>query len=61
MEREIDRRIGAASAVMQALHQPVVGKKELSQKAKLPIYQSIYVPILTYGHELWVVTEKTRL
>ena len=58
MEREIDWRIGAASAVLQA--QPVVMKKELSQKAMLSIYWSIYVPILTYGHELWVVTERTR-
>ena len=60
MEREIDGRIGAASAVMQALHRPVVVKKELSQKAKLTIYRSIYVPTLTYGHEVWVVTERTR-
>ncbi|TWW61046.1 hypothetical protein D4764_05G0011360 [Takifugu flavidus] len=50
MEREIDRRIGAASAVM---HRSVVVKKELSQKAKLSIYRSIFVPTLTYGHELW--------
>ncbi|XP_048880792.1 uncharacterized protein LOC125748552 [Brienomyrus brachyistius] len=60
MEREIDRRIGAASAVMRALHRSVMVKRELSQKAKLSIYQSIYVPTLTYGHELWVVTERTR-
>ncbi|XP_076876507.1 uncharacterized protein LOC143525918 [Brachyhypopomus gauderio] len=60
MEREIDRRIGAASAVMQSLYRSVVVKKELSQKAKLSIYRSIYVPTLTYGHELWVMTERTR-
>ena len=47
MEWEIDGRIGAASAVLRALHQPVVVKKELSQKAKLSIYRSIYVPTLT--------------
>ncbi|KAK0132885.1 Retrovirus-related Pol polyprotein from type-2 retrotransposable element R2DM [Merluccius polli] len=60
MEREIDRRIGAASAVMRTLHRSVVVKRELSRKAKLSIYQSIFVPALTYGHELWVVTERTR-
>jgi len=60
MEREIDGWIGAASAVMWALHWSVVVKKELSQKAKLSIYWSIYVPTLTYGHELCVVTERTR-
>jgi len=56
-----DHQIGVASAVMQTLHRPVVVKKELSQKAKLLIYRSIYVPTLTYGHKLWVVTERTRL
>ena len=59
-EREIDRRIGAASAVMRALYGSVVVKRELSRRAKLSIYQSIFAPTLTYGHELWVVTERTR-
>ncbi|TWW59397.1 hypothetical protein D4764_06G0009270 [Takifugu flavidus] len=60
MEQEVDRRIGAASAVMRALHRSVVVKRELSRKAKLSIYRSIFVPTLTYGHELWVMTERTR-
>ncbi|TWW76634.1 hypothetical protein D4764_12G0000240 [Takifugu flavidus] len=34
--------------------------KELSRKAKLLIYRSIYVPVLTYGHQRWVMTERTR-
>ncbi|KAI3370590.1 hypothetical protein L3Q82_007160 [Scortum barcoo] len=49
MEREIDRRIGAASAVI--MYRTIVVKK---------IYRSIYVLTLTYGHELWVMTERTR-
>ncbi|MEJ4846145.1 hypothetical protein SKA08_15585, partial [Enterococcus faecium] len=49
-----------AAAVMRTLHWSVVLKIELSVKAKLSIYRSIYVPTLTYGHELWVVTERTR-
>ncbi len=57
MEREIDRRIGA---VMRSMYRSVVVKKELSRKAKLSIYRSIYVPTLTYVHELWVMTERTR-
>ncbi|KAK3533908.1 hypothetical protein QTP70_034895, partial [Hemibagrus guttatus] len=60
MDREIDRRIGAAAAVMRSMYRSVVVKKELSQKAKLSIYQSIYAPTLTYGHELWVMTERVR-
>lgn len=35
-------------------------KQELSPNAKLSIYQVIYVPTLTYGHELWVMTNRTR-
>ncbi|KAK3543704.1 hypothetical protein QTP70_027204 [Hemibagrus guttatus] len=60
MDREIDRRIGAAAAVMRSMYRSVVVKKELSRKAKLSIYQSIYIPTLTYGHELWVMTERVR-
>ncbi|KAK3508311.1 hypothetical protein QTP70_020019 [Hemibagrus guttatus] len=60
MDREIDRRIGAAAAVMRSMYRSVVVKKELSRKAKLSIYQSIYAPTLTYGHELWVMTERVR-
>ncbi|TWW61031.1 hypothetical protein D4764_05G0011210 [Takifugu flavidus] len=37
MEQEIDRRIGAASAVIRTLHRSIVVKRELSQKAKLSI------------------------
>ncbi|KAI3370288.1 hypothetical protein L3Q82_024461 [Scortum barcoo] len=40
IEREIDRRIGAASAVMRSVYRTVVVKKELSRKAKLSIYRS---------------------
>ncbi|KAK3546986.1 hypothetical protein QTP86_007434 [Hemibagrus guttatus] len=58
MDREIDRRIDAVAAVMRSMYQSVVVKKKLSWKAKLLIYQSIYVPTLTYGHELWVMTER---
>uniref|UniRef100_A0A8C9WAJ3 Reverse transcriptase domain-containing protein n=1 Tax=Scleropages formosus TaxID=113540 RepID=A0A8C9WAJ3_SCLFO len=60
MERQVDRRIGAASAVMRSLYRSVVVKRELSRKAKLSIYRSIYVPTLTYGHELWIMTERMR-
>ncbi|KAI3351351.1 hypothetical protein L3Q82_005898 [Scortum barcoo] len=53
-------RIACAASVVYRKLVTVVVKKELSRKAKLSIYQSIYVPTLTYGHELWVITERTR-
>lgn len=48
------RWIAAASAVMQTLS---VCRGE---GAKLLIYQSIYDPTPTYGHELRVTTERTK-
>ena len=42
---ELDIRVGKASAVM--LHRSVVLKRELCTKAKLSIFRSVYVPILT--------------
>ncbi len=61
MKREIDMWIGAASAVMRTLKRSVVVERELSRKAKLSVYLLIYIPTLTYGHELWVMTERTRM
>lgn len=49
MEHEIDWQIGAASEAMWVMYWNVVVKRELSRKAKLSIYQSIYVLILTFG------------
>ena len=43
IECDIDRQIGAAAAAMRSLYRSVVVKRELSRKAKLSIYRSIYV------------------
>ena len=59
-DEELDTQIGKASAVMRALHYSVDMKRALSKKAKLPIFKAVFVPILTYGHESWVMTERTR-
>ena len=59
-EEELDTRIDMASAAMRALHYSVVMKRELSKKAKLSIFKRVFVPILTYGHESWVMTERMR-
>ena len=55
-----DTRIGKASAVKRALHYSVVMKRELSKKAKLSIFKAVFVPVLTCGHESWVMTERMR-
>ena len=59
-DEELHTRIGKASAVMRTLHYSIVMKQELSKKAKLSIFKAVFVPILTYGHESWVMTERMR-
>ena len=54
-DEELDTRIGKTSAVMRALLYSVVMKRELSIKEKLSIFIAVFVPILTYGHESWVM------
>ena len=48
-------------AMIRTLKDSIVVKRDLSQKAKVFIYRSIYFPTLPYGHELCVVTERMRL
>ena len=50
-DEELDIRIGKASAAMRALHYSVVMKRELSKKAKLSIFKTVFVPIFSYGYE----------
>ena len=49
-DEELHTRMGKVSAVMQVLH----------YKAKFSTFKTVFVPILTYGHEFWVMTERVR-
>ena len=42
------------------LPQVVLISRELSKKAKLSIFKAVFVPILTYGHKSWIMTERMR-
>ena len=59
-DEELDTRIGKASAVMRALHYSIVIKREWSKKAKLSVFKAVFVPILTYSHESWVMIKRMR-
>ena len=59
-ENKLDTLIGKASAVMCGLYQSVVLKRGLCTKAKLSVFRSIFVPILTYGHDFWLISERVR-
>ena len=59
-DEELDVRSGKTSVVMRALYHSVVLKRELSRKAKLSVFKSIFP-----HHHLWssiwgLVTEKVR-
>ncbi|CAM1319476.1 Uncharacterised protein r2_g2780 [Pycnogonum litorale] len=57
---ELDTRIAAAGAVMRQLQRLVLLRRELGVRGKLAVFKSVFVPIVTYGHEPWVMTERTR-
>ena len=50
-------RIGKVNAVLNERYCCVVAKWELSNTAKLSVFKSVFVPIIAYGHESWVITE----
>jgi len=54
----INTRIVKANAVLRELHRAVVTKRELSNTTKLSVFRSVFVPILTNGHESRVMTER---
>lgn len=56
-EWKIDRQIGAAAAVMRPMQGVVVVKIQQSQNLRFTIYRSVYVPTLTYSHEVWVMNK----
>ena len=56
--RGIDTRIVKANADLHEIYCSVVTKQELSKNAKLSVFKSVFVPILTCGHESKVTTER---
>ena len=59
-DEELNTRTGKACAVTRALHYSVVMKRELSQKAKLSIFKTVFDSILSYGYKSWKMTENER-
>ena len=55
--KEIDIQIGRANSVLGEFFRSVVKKRELSNTAELSVFKSVFVPILSYGHESFVMTE----
>ena len=47
----VDTQIGKANGVLRELFCSVVAKQGLSNKANFSVSKSVFVPILTCGHE----------
>jgi hypothetical protein len=58
IEEEINTRMLNAGKLYHAINKGFLGKKEISQKTKMAICNSTYIPTLLYGSESWVITEK---
>ena len=47
-----------ANNVYHQLNQCLLGKKEVTKNNKIQIYKTIFLPILTFGAETWIMLEK---
>lgn len=57
---EINSRLLNTGRLYHAINRGFIGKKEISQKTKMAVYNSIYIPTLIYGSEAWITTEKQK-
>jgi len=55
---ELDTQMGKTGAVIRALQYFAVMKHELLKKAKLLVFKTVFILILTYGHESWVMPKE---
>lgn len=60
IEIEISSRISNTMRVYWALYQVCFNKKELTKRTKVKIYETILAPILMYGCESWVLSERMK-
>lgn len=60
MEEEIRERIGAAGRFFHATRNTFIGKKEVSTQAKVSVYKTVFLPILTYSSESWTLTTRLK-
>ena len=56
---EITHRINKFNNSLHLLY-PLMKDRNIPRKVKIIIYTSILRPVLTYGHESWTLTTKTR-
>lgn len=60
LREEITQRISKATKVYGQLGSAFIGKRELTTKTKVSIFNSIYCPTLIYGSETWNLDNKDK-
>ena len=58
LREEVSQRIQKATAVYYQLGRTFIGKKELTAKTKMAVYNSVYCPTLLYGSETWTLDSR---
>lgn len=53
--------LSVSNIKLQRIHIIITVNIEMSTMGKLSIYRSIYVPAITYGYEVWVVTKNNEV
>ena len=63
LKEEINQRISKATNVYSQLGNGFIGKRELTKRTKISIFNSVYCPTLIYGSETWNLDnrDKSRL
>jgi len=56
--KEIDAQTGKANAFLREIYLSVITKQEICSTTKLSVFETVFVPIITYGHESWVMTKR---
>lgn len=59
-EIEINNRVEKTLKLFFAMQNVFINKKEISKKTKINIFKTIYRPILTFGCESWVLSQRQK-
>lgn len=59
-EAELTGRVESALKLYHSLSNTFIGKKEVTTKTKLSVYNTVFKPILTYGSESWILTNQMK-
>lgn len=59
-DAEINQRIEKAMRIFHSMNKKFISRKEITKETKMKIFKTIYRPILTYGAESWVLSERQK-